>query len=223
MENIEAEIIMGQIYVIKNTLNNKIHIGSTKQTLHKRMAKHRHDAKHCGKMLIHQEMNRLGIDNFFIEHLESFEYRNLQQLRKREGDIIAEQQAELNERKAGRNTQEYYIDKKDIFKQRYFNNIDTIKARDKERYERDKDKINQRKKKHRETHIETYKERDKQYYYENKDKRLQNHKAYVEANPEKMKDYYHQYYLKNREKKQEYNRLRYNQLKLEKEANKALD
>ena len=85
------------------------------------------------------------------------------------------------------------------------------------------DKINQRKKKHRETHIETYKERDKQYYYENKDKRLQNHKAYVEANPEKMKDYYHQYYLKNREKKQEYNRLRYNQLKLEKEANKALD
>ena len=102
------------------------------------MAKHRHDAKHCGKMLIHQEMNRLGIDNFFIEHLENFEYHNLQQLRKREGDIIAEQQAELNERKAGRNTQEYYMDKKDIFKQRYFNNIDTIKARDKERYERDR-------------------------------------------------------------------------------------
>ena len=49
----------------RDTLNNEIYIGSTKQTLHKRMAKHRHDAKHGGKMLIHQEMNRLGIDNFF--------------------------------------------------------------------------------------------------------------------------------------------------------------
>ena len=114
MESTEAETIKGQIYCIKNTLNINIYAGSTKQALQKQMSKHRHDAKHKGNMLIHHEMNRLGIEHFFIEKLDNFEYNNLQQLRNREGELMDEMQAELNERKAGRNKQEYYKDKKDV-------------------------------------------------------------------------------------------------------------
>lgn len=210
--------IKGTIYCIRNSVNSKIYVGSTQQLISKRLAHHKYGAKYFQKnSLFFQEMNTIGADKFFIEPLKEIECETLKELRKEEGKFIENTRADLNQRKAGRDTQQYYRDKKEMFQKRYENNIDKIKARDKERYKQNFDKIQEQKKKHRQKYPEQYKERDKQYYQKNREAKLQKHKEYVEANPEKMKEYYSQYYLKNREKKSAYKKERYRQLKEKKQ------
>ena len=51
-------------------------------------------------------MNENGIQNFYIELEEEFKCENIEQLRKREGEIIREK-GTLNERIAGRDVKAY--------------------------------------------------------------------------------------------------------------------
>lgn len=67
------------IYIIKNKINNKVYIGQSVDIMCRWYA-HRNSAK--GKSQdsytkIHTAMNKLGIDNFYIEILEECEYSKL--------------------------------------------------------------------------------------------------------------------------------------------------
>ena len=96
-----------KIYAIKKNFNSEIYIGSTTTELCKRMVKHRCDAKqrpHLSKFYTY--MNENGIENFYIELVEGYKCENIEQLRKREGEIIREK-GTLNERIAGRKKAEY--------------------------------------------------------------------------------------------------------------------
>lgn len=221
MEQHSEKKINGTVYCIKNKINNKIYIGSTQQTLAKRLYKHKYDASRMERsILLYNEINEIGKDNFYIEPLEELKNTTLKELRQCEGKHISKQQAVLNQRKAGRDPKEYYIDKKDMFKERYENNLEKIKARDKERYKQNFDKIQEQKKKHRQENIERYKERDKKYYWDNRETRLQHSQEYRQKNHEKMKEYDKQYYQKHKERKNADRKKRYEEMKLKKQKEK---
>jgi hypothetical protein len=80
--------INGIIYIIKNKINESIYIGSTKKSLYNRWNEHK-SAYKTGKMSkLYNEMRNLGIENFYIEILEQKKYNNIDDLRKRENELI---------------------------------------------------------------------------------------------------------------------------------------
>jgi group I intron endonuclease len=61
-----------KVYVIRNTVNDKVYVGSTTQPLSKRMAQHRSNmnATKNYNIKIYQKMREVGVDKFYIELLE---------------------------------------------------------------------------------------------------------------------------------------------------------
>ena len=59
----------GFIYIIRNTINNKVYIGQTKVSVDTRWKEHLRHAKY-GDQLINRAMRKYGIDKFYIETLE---------------------------------------------------------------------------------------------------------------------------------------------------------
>lgn len=59
----------GFIYIIRNTVNNKVYIGQTRVTVEQRWKEHiRHAA--YGDQVINRAMKKYGIDKFYVETLE---------------------------------------------------------------------------------------------------------------------------------------------------------
>lgn len=59
----------GFIYIIRNTVNNKVYIGQTKNTIKQRWQEHVRHARY-GDQVINRAMRKYGIDKFYIETLE---------------------------------------------------------------------------------------------------------------------------------------------------------
>ena len=60
----------GFIYIIKNTVNNKVYVGQTKVSVEQRWKEHLRHASY-GKQVINRAMKKYGIDKFYIEILET--------------------------------------------------------------------------------------------------------------------------------------------------------
>ena len=186
----------GKIYCIRNWVDDDIYIGSSCQPLSKRMEVHRsYGRNNKGNSRLYQKMKDLDIDCFYIE-LEEFPCDNVEQLRKREGELIREQRPKLNMRIECRTQEEHkqynqkyreenkeYLKeydkqrnkarteyKHEYNKQYYNDNMDKILAKGKQYRENNKEKINQREQKYRENNKETIKERDRLYRENNKEK-----------------------------------------------------
>lgn len=59
----------GFIYIIRNTINNKVYIGQTRTSVSQRWAEHLRHARY-GKQVINRAMRKYGVDKFYIETLE---------------------------------------------------------------------------------------------------------------------------------------------------------
>lgn len=59
----------GFIYIIRNTVNNKVYIGQTRTGVNQRWAEHLRHARY-GDQVINRAMRKYGIDKFYIETLE---------------------------------------------------------------------------------------------------------------------------------------------------------
>ena len=132
-----------KIYCNRNSINDMIYIGSTTQPLSKRMGEHRNNINcvKCKNYKLYETMRELGRYNFYIELLENYECNNLEELRKREGELIREYTTELNNRIAGRTGNEWYYENKDKKKTYYETNKDKIKEYPKEWASKNEDKI----------------------------------------------------------------------------------
>lgn len=66
----------GYIYIIKNRVNNKCYIGQTKKTIEERWREHifNHTRR---KQAIYMAMRKYGIENFYIEEVESVDIEKL--------------------------------------------------------------------------------------------------------------------------------------------------
>lgn len=65
---------MGNIYIIRNKLNNKVYIGQTQLPINTRFMAHKYCAKnnkYGSKDKLHRAMSELGVDNFYVELLET--------------------------------------------------------------------------------------------------------------------------------------------------------
>ena len=79
--------MIGRIYIIKNDLNDKVYIGSTKEPISRRFSKHKYDMKRKHSKL-YKAFEQLGIDCFYIEQLEEIEVEDMAQLRSIECEYI---------------------------------------------------------------------------------------------------------------------------------------
>lgn len=59
----------GFIYIIKNTVNNKVYIGQTRTSVNQRWSEHLRHANY-GNYVINRAMRKYGIKNFYVETLE---------------------------------------------------------------------------------------------------------------------------------------------------------
>lgn len=59
----------GFIYIIRNTINNKVYIGQTKVSVEIRWQEHLRHTKY-GDQVINRAMRKYGVDKFYIETLE---------------------------------------------------------------------------------------------------------------------------------------------------------
>ena len=140
----------GKVYCTRNNIDDDIYIGSTTQPLSKRMVKHRNNLNNVRfeKIQLYAKMRELGVENFYIELLEECACETIEQLRKREGELIREF-GTLNTRMECRTVKEYQQDNKDHIKERKHNynikNRERISEQKKIYYEDKKDAISQRK------------------------------------------------------------------------------
>ena len=78
----------GKIYIIRNSVDDKVYVGATYQELHERMKEHRKDSKnHTRQSKLYKHMRKNDRDNFSIHllkaapckskwHLENVEYES---------------------------------------------------------------------------------------------------------------------------------------------------
>jgi group I intron endonuclease len=59
----------GFIYIIRNTINNKVYIGQTRTSVEQRWQEHLRHARY-GEQVINRAMRKYGVDKFYIETLE---------------------------------------------------------------------------------------------------------------------------------------------------------
>ena len=102
----------GKIYAVRSNHTEKIYIGSTAQTLSRRMSVHRNQPTRCSSREIMQ------YSDAYIELIEEFPCRNKMELNKREGEIIRATVDCVNKRIAGRSQQEWY-DEHDGYNKEY--------------------------------------------------------------------------------------------------------
>ena len=175
----------GKIYCIRNTINDDIYIGSTCQSLSQRMAQHRLDKRkeRNQNRRIYKMMNEVDDDNlFYIELIEDCSCENLNQLRKREGEIIREMNPQLNMQVECRNNREYYEDNKQC-----------ILSRNKNYYEEHKEyfnewKRNEQRKTYRENNKEKIHEKQREWYENTKEEKNRKSREHYNANKEKISE-----------------------------------
>ena len=108
----------GRIYKVLNTIDDDIYVGSTCQSLSKRMALHRSDAKKNKQNTpFFMKMREHGVEHFYIELIEEFKCDTIEQLRQREGHYIREM-GTLNKAIAGRSKKEYREENAEYLKEK---------------------------------------------------------------------------------------------------------
>jgi len=121
---------LGIIYTIRSLSSPEIYVGSTIQSLARRMSGHRRDYKRNQVLGLHKHIIT-DISEWYIELYELFPCNLKCELEKREGQIIREI-GTLNKKIAGRNLKEYLIDTADSRREkRKQYNIDRADSRKK--------------------------------------------------------------------------------------------
>ena len=160
-----------KIYKIVSPSNPElVYYGSTTQNLNKRIWGHKHNYKNDGPIT---SKKILCFDDFIILLVENFSCNNKEELQKKEGEYILNNNC-VNKQVMGRTRKDYLEDNKDI-----------IKEKTKIYRENNKEKIK--------INSEKYKEQRKLYYELNKEKEKERLKIYRENNKEKIRDYQRKY------------------------------
>ena len=74
----------GYIYIIKNTINDKVYIGQTSRTIQARFQQHINSAKRGDTegMIIYNAIRKYGAENFYVEEVECVEIDSLNEREK---------------------------------------------------------------------------------------------------------------------------------------------
>ena len=167
-----------KIYKLWSPSKNLVYYGSSVQSISQRLTDHLKDFNKYiqGEKKYYTSYLILECDDYKIELVEEYPCNNKQQLEKKEGEYIRNNEC-VNKRIAGRTHKEYYND-----------NIDRLKEQNKLRYDEKHEEILNQK---------------KQYYINNQDELLEKRKIYRDANRDKINEKQRQNYLKKKALKKE--------------------
>ena len=170
------DYLQGKIYKLWSPSKNLVYYGSTTQILSQRLAQHIQRKKlntggQSTSFLI------LDCEDYKIELVEEYPCNNKQQLLTKEGEYIKNNDC-VNKIVAGRTPQEYYED-----------NIEYQHQKNKNYYQKNKEKRNEYTKIWLENNPEKVKQQQKQYREANKEKKNEYSRIWRENNPEKVKQY----------------------------------
>ena len=159
----------GKIYIIRSPHTEEVYIGSTIQTLCKRMGQHRegYTKWKSGNNHFLTCFKLIELGDAYIELVEECPVENKNQLERREGEIMRQTENCINKIIAGRTRQEHFKDNRDSIiskvKEYRANNLELDKQRHKNKYEKNKEEILRQ---------------NKTYYEVNKEDILARQKAY---------------------------------------------
>ena len=178
----------GKVYVVRNEDNDKVYVGSTTQTLSKRMAEHRRGMNKADRQhfKIYVAMKDISVDKFYIELIENFPCDTKEQLTQREGHWIRQHDSfknGYNGRVEGRNIQEWIEENKE-----------ELKDKKKAYREENKEHIQEKKTEWKENNKEKVAEYFKEYNANRKEQQAEYNKQYREANKEQLKQKAQAYY-----------------------------
>jgi hypothetical protein len=125
----------GKIYVIRSHQTEQVYIGSTTQSLAKRMYGHRNGKNKCSSYEI------IKYTDNYIELIEEFPCNNKMELLRREGELVRATDNCVNKQIPGRTLKQYYQDNSENLNQRQkqYNrdNADKIKQHQKQNHDCD--------------------------------------------------------------------------------------
>ena len=167
----------GKIYRIWDNGFNKCYIGSTINTLSKRMGGHRAKYKQYKSgnhhyITLFRLFDEYDVSNCKIELLENCPCNSKEELEAREGQHQRDNEC-INKIIAGRTPEQYRAENEAV-----------IKQRKKQYYDNNKELIAESGKEYRENNKEVLVERKKQYYQNNKGKIAEHGREYRENNKE---------------------------------------
>jgi len=177
----------GKIYVIKSLKSPDVYVGSTINTLEERMIHHRIDYEN--NIILGKKKDIVkNIDDWSIELYELYPCKNITELRRREGEIIA-LIGTLNKNIAGRTKEEYCkINEVKLKTDQKIYNANHVE--DRKEYSKQyclRDGVKERKRQNR---------RDSRA--KNKDNNIDLDKEYRKRNPDKIKEYQNEYRIKQK-------------------------
>ena len=166
----------GKVYSLRNRIDNDkiVYVGSTVRTLSERMAQHRRDIKRNPEQKIYELMDRIGVDNFYIELIEDVACERREQLLAREGHFIRMHKTTTeggNMQIAGRGKKEradayYEVNRESILakvKAYKETNQDKIRAMKHDYHAANSEKLNENSRAYRAAHKEELKAKNKAY------------------------------------------------------------
>ena len=135
----------GKIYKIVDVAYTKCYVGSTRETLSQRMARHREKynsyIKGKGKFTTSFNLfDEFGVDNCKIELIENYPCQNKDELRRKEGHFIKNTDC-VNKLIAGRTDKEYRQDNREKILEQKREDYEQNKQRWKDYYEANKEQI----------------------------------------------------------------------------------
>ena len=204
----------GKIYVIRNSVDDDIYIGSSCQPLCKRFQKHKDSLTTYKKdRKLYSKMIELGKEQFYIELYEEYPCGNVEQLRRREGEIIRELKPVLNKQVAGRTITEWREDNKEYIqedkKKYYEENKERLNEYHKEWFEENKEEQRQKTKQYRAMNRETVLQKKREYHHKNKERISEEKKQYYQDNKEYFKEKARQNRDENKERNNQKSRVYY--------------
>jgi hypothetical protein len=129
----------GKIYKLWSPQGNEIYIGSTVNSLAKRLSQHKAGNNCCNSKYLFENYNVVR-----IELIEEYPCNNKMELDRKEGEHIRGNDKCLNRSIAGRTKKEYNENNKEKLKEYYQNNKEKKKEYRKEYYENNKEKIREK-------------------------------------------------------------------------------
>ena len=166
----------GKIYTLRCKYDTTlIYVGSTINPLYKRLGSHKDKSKSSPTRKIYSTINN-DWDNWYIELYELYPCVNVEELRKREGEVIR-LIGNLNSVIIGRTRKEWKQDNKEH-----------VKQRGKKYYDTNKERISDVCKQYRHDNYEMIREQKREYAENNKEKITEQMRKYRLENADKLNE-----------------------------------
>jgi hypothetical protein len=128
-----------------------------------------------------------GLENVKIELIEEFPCENVEQLRKREGEIQREREC-VNRVIAGRTRAEYYQD-----------HAEQIRERTRQHYQEHAEELREYGRRYYQEHAEELREYGRQHYQEHAEERREQRRQHYQEHAEERREYQRQYLLRKKQ------------------------